>query len=135
MPRRAPKLRKQLRNYRFAGVEHFVDLLRLLAAGFREIGPATAPAADDRRDLFHNLSGFDFLRQILRHRDYDLHFSVAGRRRRGKIRARGAGESGDRDRVDERAAGISRKSTNRAEGLSDELSKLRSDKLKDTAAA
>ena len=50
-----------------------------LAARFGEVGPAAAAAADDRRDLLHDLAGLDRCRQIGRHRDDDLHLAVVRR--------------------------------------------------------
>jgi len=46
-----------------------VDLVGLLPAGLREIGPAAASSADDRCNLFHNLAGLDAARQVGRDRE------------------------------------------------------------------
>src|ERR1051325_5943245 len=40
----------------FCGREHLVDFLGLLAAGFGEIGPSAAAAADDRPDILDDLA-------------------------------------------------------------------------------
>src|SRR5438132_13417343 len=50
---------EQPRQHAFAGAEHFVEFLRLLPAGFSEIGPAAAAAADDWRDFLHDFTRFD----------------------------------------------------------------------------
>src|SRR5207249_10133737 len=71
---------EQPRQHAFAGAEHFVDFLGLLAAGFSEIGPAAAAAADDWRDFLHDLTRFDTGGQVRRDSHDDLHFPVAGRR-------------------------------------------------------
>lgn len=44
--------------------EHRVDLRRVLAAGFGEVGTSAAATADDRRQLFHERAGFYFVGEI-----------------------------------------------------------------------
>jgi len=48
-------------------VEHLVDLLGLLAAGFSEVGASAASATDNRSDFFHDLTSLHAADQIGRH--------------------------------------------------------------------
>src|SRR5688572_16939968 len=61
-------------------IQHLVDLLRLFPACFREIRPPASSAADERRNLLHDLPGFDATGQIRRDGNDDLHLAVARRR-------------------------------------------------------
>ena len=56
--------------------EKRVDLRRVLAAGFGEIRPASAAAADDGREFLDELTGFDAIGQVFRHRHEQLHLAV-----------------------------------------------------------
>src|SRR5687768_6305954 len=60
------------------GGEQILDLRQVLAARFREVGPAAAAAADDRRQLFDYLTGRDFLRQVWCDADDDGDLAVGG---------------------------------------------------------
>src|SRR5437879_7574813 len=71
---------QKLRNDGLAGGEHLVDLFRLFAAGLGKIRAAAAAAADDGRDLLHDLTGLYAPREIRRDRDDDLHLAVVRRR-------------------------------------------------------
>ena len=59
-----------------AALEQLVDLRRVLAAGLGEVRPAAAAAADDRRQLLHELAGLHAIGQVFRDRHQQVHLAV-----------------------------------------------------------
>src|SRR5688572_11670990 len=58
--------------------EQILDLRRILAARFREVGPAATAAAHTRRQLFDHLTGRNPFRQVRRDADDDGDLAVGG---------------------------------------------------------
>ncbi len=63
-------------QYGRRGREERVDFRRVLSAGFREVRPAAATAADNGRELLHEASGLHARSEVLRDRDDQRHLAL-----------------------------------------------------------
>src|SRR6185503_18914995 len=61
--------------------QHLANLRRVLTTRFCEVRPSTTATTNNRRELLHDLTCGDLLREIGRDADDDRHLAV---RRRGK---------------------------------------------------
>src|SRR2546428_6544063 len=63
-----------------SGRQHLFDLRRVFSARFGEVGPASAAAPDNRRDLFYDLTRGHSLCEVWRHGHDDRDLRVFRRR-------------------------------------------------------